>query len=141
MNSALGLTLQIATLVVLVGGLVSAYLALRRSKKGKIKVENEWRGEVDSDRKQFREFMAEVRKDLREIREEMVDILRRLPPRFVVPGSPLSLTDLGRDVADEMSASTSAIQPAELFKQEVEGREDYEIQDSCIDYTNNQLSV
>ena len=99
MNSTLGLTLQIATFVVLLGGLIVAYITLCRSKKGEIKVENEWRGEVDSDRKQFREFMAEVRKDLREIREEMAHVYRRLPPRSADNGNPHNLTDPGRDEA------------------------------------------
>ena len=99
MDSVVGLALQIAILVALLGGLIVAYLTLRQSRKGEIKVENEWRGEVDSDRKQFREFMAEVRKDLREIREEMADIYRRLPPRSADNGNPHNLTDPGRDEA------------------------------------------
>ena len=63
-----------------------------------------WIGQVNSDRKNFKTFMAEVRDDMAEIRKKFDTILLRLPPRPVTGGSPLRLTDLGDEIADEPNA-------------------------------------
>ena len=61
-----------------------------------------WVGEVNSDRKSFKEFMAEMRRDMRDIHRDIKHVLTalgRLGPSVVGGTSPLRLTELGKRVS------------------------------------------
>ncbi len=53
--------------------------------------------------------MSEIRKDTEGIRTNIEEIFRRLPPPpLIASRSPLSLTDFGRKVADDLNAEAWA---------------------------------
>ena len=86
-----------------------------------------WVGQVNSDRKSFKKFMAEVRDDIK-------TILSRLPPTFVGGASPVSLTDLGERAAGILNALEWANERAGGLVAECEGLREYEIYDLCQKY-------
>ena len=86
--------LAIGAAVAVVGLLITAAGLIFKSGK--------WKGEVDSDRRAFKEFMNNIEKKIE-------DILERLPPRKVVTqASPLQLTDFGKEIAEEIEAEKVA---------------------------------
>lgn len=92
-----------------------------------------WVGSIDSDRDKFRAFMQEVRDDIKKI-------LGRLPPVPVAGGSPIQLTDLGRDISKKLQAREWAEKTAAVLGERVKGKPPYEIQDICYDYVKNEFS-
>ena len=91
-----------------------------------------WVGSVDSDRDKFRAFMEEVRSDIKEI-------LGRLPPVPVAGGSPIQLTDLGRDISKTLQARAWAERTAAMLGERVKGKSPYEVQGICYDYVKKEL--
>ena len=75
-----------------------AFLSLLPATTGVIFAFGQWKGRVDSDRTLFKELMAEVRSDLKEI-------LRRLPSRTLIDGSPPRLTDLDKSISARSATS------------------------------------
>lgn len=61
-----------------------------------------WKGEVDTDRKNFKEFMARIEKRIDEI------FVRLSSPGTVGSASPIQLTDIGEKVAAEINAQAWA---------------------------------
>lgn len=88
-----------------------------------------WIGRVNSDRENFKEFMKEIRDDIGEI-------FRRLPPSPVDSRSPLQLNELGDQIADHMDAKTWAGSLSEKILEQIEGMEDFEIDE----YSRNYVS-
>lgn len=99
-----------------------------------------WIGQVNSDRKNFKTFMAEVRKDMAEIRNKFDTILLRLPPKPVTGSSPLRLTDLGDEIADELNAYEWASTLAPSLREDVHDMLPFEIDEFCHDYVERSLS-
>lgn len=75
---------------------------------------------------------------LSEIREDIKDIFGRLPPTTVVSSSPLRLTDLGQVVSQALDAKAWAKRTAEEWRDELAGKQNYEVQEFCFDYVRNQ---
>lgn len=117
-----------------------------------------WIGSVNTDRRNFGKSIEDDRKDFRtsisnladEIRADIKKILSRLPPVPIAAGSPLRLTDFGKQIADQIKAeewSEQLCASGEL-KKEVEGRSPYEIQEfslelaqSKLEYTDTELAL
>jgi len=92
-----------------------------------------WVGQVNSDRKSLKEFMDEIRKDIK-------DILGRLPPPRPVQGSsPLSLTEFGERIADDIKARDWALSLARSLFDDVGAMEPFEIDEYCDAYVRNKL--
>lgn len=95
-----------------------------------------WIGRVNSDRENFKEFMNEVRDDIGQIRDDIGEIFRKLPSSPVDSLSPLQLNDLGDQIADHMDAKASAGALSEKILEQIEGMEDFEIDE----YSRNYVS-
>ena len=89
-----------------------------------------WYGEVNADRKNFKEFMEEIRKDVNAI-------LSRLPSPPVSSDSPLRLTKFGTEIAEDIEAQSWAERLAPSLMHELGGKEPFEIDRFCIDYVEN----
>ena len=94
----------------------------------------EWKGKVDSDRTDFRDFMKEVRKDIKEI-------LSSLSSTVTEKSSPLKLTELGQSISDRLKASEWAKQTAPNVIDDVTGKHPYEIQNFCLDYVRRDIRL
>lgn len=115
--------LAVGAAVAVVGLLITAAGLIFKSGK--------WKGEVDSDRKAFKEFMNEIEKKIE-------DVLERLPPRKVVTqASPLQLTDFGKEIAEEIEAEKWAEEIVMHLTKEVKGKSPYNIQQYCFEYVRN----
>ena len=83
-----------------------------------------WVGAVNTDRASLKEFMTEVR-------EKLDKIFERLPRQTVSPGSPIRLTDFGREVSRNLEVADWANEQASGLVDRARGRPEYEIQDLC----------
>ena len=94
-----------------------------------------WKGQVDSDRKSFKEFMQEVRGDIK-------TILERIPPKTVTAGSPLQLTGFGKTIAEAFGAEEWAKESiAALGKpNEMVTKEPFQIDELCNKHVHHDLS-
>ena len=85
-----------------------------------------WIGSVNSDRKNFREFMTHVRK-------RIDDIFDRLPNPLTNSSSPLSLTEMGREISVEIDARQWAARNLHDAKKATANKSPYETQQDCFD--------
>ena len=97
-----------------------------------------WRGQVDSDRDKFKNFINEIGGKIDNIQEnihELLDAVRSVNK----PGSPLMLTELGKRVAKFLE-SKDILQNMEPFPSDrIHEKQPYEIHDICFDYVQNKL--
>lgn len=63
-----------------------------------------WIGQVNSDRKSFKEFMKEIKDDISGIRDNVQKIFERLGPPTAASASPAQLTEFGERVAKGINA-------------------------------------
>lgn len=91
----------------------------------------EWKGKIDSDRKMFSDFMEEIRKDIKEI-------LTRLPPVEAAGTSPITLTEFGRSIAEEVGAREVAERLAPDVREQVRGMEPYQVQEHCLEFMTSK---
>ena len=92
-----------------------------------------WVGSVNSDRESFKAFMDEVRGKLDKIFERLP------PPKAVSPGSPVTLTDFGRDISTRLSVEGWADNQAPQLVEGMQEKEEFEIFDLCIEYVGKQI--
>ncbi len=100
-----------------------------------------WIGQVNSDRRSFKKFIAEVRSDIRAIQKDVKAILRGLPRRFVVGASPVTLTDLGERAAEILNARQWANEQAKPLLAKCKGLKEYEIYGLCQKYVMDTKST
>ena len=101
-----------------------------------------WVEKVDSQNDGFRDLAKDIRDNLQEIRTHINDILGRLPPpRTVQSGSPVQLTDFGRQVAAELKADKWASQAAPPVAMRLVGKHPFEIDDFSRTYVDEKLSL
>ena len=106
-----------------------------------------WRGEVDTDRKNLRDGAIADRKTMnefmQEIRSDIKEIFRRLPdPQTAAAGSPLTLTDLGHEISEEMGAEKWAGMKAQQLlarNRDILKMQDFEIDEYCGEYVDDRL--
>ncbi len=89
-----------------------------------------WYGSVNTDRANFKEFMQEIR-------DKIDQIFLRLPPAVAASQSPVRLTDLGKAISDDLDAVTWANEIAITVKDEVQGKEEYDIQHFSFKYIDD----
>ena len=99
-----------------------------------------WVGEVNSDRKSFKEFMAEMRQDMRDIHRDIKHILTalgRLGPSVVGGSSPLRLTELGKRVSEAIEAPALVAELAQGLLSQAEGKRPHVIARLADDYVHD----
>ena len=96
-----------------------------------------WTASVDSDRKEFRDFMTEVREDIKEVREDIKKILLRTKPMPTSTSSPIRLTDLGEKISVHTGAKEWAESQAGNLFEKTNGMNAFEIQTASFDYANS----
>ena len=92
----------------------------------------QWKGNLDSDRASFKEFMAGIKGDLAQIRSDINRIFERLPSGPLARGSPLRLTELGRKISARLDAGTIADSLLPQLRGRSSGLQPYEIQELCF---------
>jgi len=117
----------IVALSVGVGGVIVAVLALPVNTRKSNQEDGEWKGRVNT-------LLEQIRNDLDELRHIMFD---RLGIPLIVSKSPLRLTKLGRTVSVEVGASAWVARVTPVLKDQIEGKDAYEIQDLCFGYVEN----
>jgi len=92
-----------------------------------------WKGSVDTDQTNFKEFMTEIK-------EKIDQIFSRFPPLLVTKKSPLSLTDLGKDVSNQLNATQWADKTAIVVLEKIKNKEPYDIQEFSFEYAQKDDS-
>ena len=105
-----------------------------------------WIGKVNSDRQNFKEFMAkvredfkEVRNDIKEVRNDIKEIFARLGPNLTTKSSPTRLTEFGKTVAECVDAESITEQLAKKIQEDVKGKTNYQIQNYCEEYIRDEF--
>ncbi|MCY4672312.1 MAG: hypothetical protein OXD43_00855 [Bacteroidetes bacterium] len=134
---------SILTLVIITVGVFVALRSWRGSTHKNIKDDGIWKGSVDADRANFKEFMREIREDIKEINgkidkinDALRDIFSRLPAKIETTQSPLGLSDLGKDVSKDLDAVSWANKTADMVQDKVKGKEAYQIQRFSFEYAD-----
>ena len=78
-----------------------------------------WIGAVNADRKSFSKSLGDL---AHEIREDIKKILSRLSPAPISAGSPLRLTDFGRQIADQIDAGPISERKWGIAQRDAAGR-------------------
>ena len=86
-----------------------------------------WVGHVNSELREFHEFMDEIREDIKKI-------LSRLPLYPVSQDSPLRLNELGEEIASELGLAKWARESANQHLGAVQSLKPFEVQDYCYDF-------
>ena len=117
---------------------------------------SEWRGEVNADRKAFREFMPRAvrffestdrrfeRADRRfeRIERKIEEILGMVGGRLTATASsPIRLTALGKEISNAIQAKEWAEELAQRLTNEAAGKSAYEIQDLASRYCAEDLEI
>ena len=89
-----------------------------------------WQGKVDTDRKNFKEFMTEIR-------NKLDDIFIRLPATPINQGSPIRLTDLGERISNDINAEEWAEALANEMFEDTKGLDAFEIQEKSFEKAKN----
>lgn len=103
-----------------------------------------WTAGVDEDRKNFKTFMREIGEKVTQLGEKVDKILSRLPSRLAISGSPITLTDLGKQVAREIDADQWAEKLLPELRDRAKGKEPFEVHELCsgfvgkLEYTSEQ---
>ena len=106
-----------------------------------------WYTAVNSDRDSFKAFMktvqdkfdriddqfAAVHAKFDQVHASIEKILHRLPAPTIAHSSPLSLTDLGQEVSQELDARGWAERAAPGMAADAKGMDPYTIQQTCFD--------
>lgn len=104
-----------------------------------------WVGGVNSDRKGLKENAdrdrSELKDIIREIRDDIKRIFERLPSPATAGGrSPLSLNELGKEVARELGAEQWASEVAPGLLNDMKGKKPFEIDEFCANHASSNLS-
>jgi len=78
----------------------------------------------------------EIREDFRDLRKSIETILHRLPPATTQPGSPTTLTDLGKEIAQEIQVAQWVPQYAKNNLSALRGANPYEVQKICLHHAH-----
>ena len=95
-------------------------------------VTGQWVGGVNEHRNTVKDILAEMREDIK-------NILKRIPPSTVASESPLHLTDFGQDISEQLDARAWAQRTATELRDEVEGKQDFEVQEFCFTHVGEQF--
>ena len=99
----------------------------------------QWKGEVNTDRATFKQFMAEIGEKLDKIQERIDAIFGRLPPpKPVASGSPLRLTALGQAISEELGVTAWATETAPNLCSRAQGKTAYKVQEMCFEYAQSE---
>ena len=97
-----------------------------------------WAGSVRTDVNTLKVFMEEIRNDIKKIFE-------RLPSSTTGGQSPINLTDLGKEISQELNAAqwakSVAISLIHRERQELENSSHYEIQKYCFDLVEERAGL
>ena len=126
----------IVALVVGAGGVIVAGLALRANTRKSVQDDGEWKGRVDTDRSNFKDFMARIDGTIQKIQEDINRIFLTIPPDPFSRYSPIRLNDLGKAISTDVGGNEWACRHADATKPSIEGFDAYEIQHFCFEYVN-----
>ncbi|MCY4158099.1 MAG: hypothetical protein OXF48_00610 [Bacteroidetes bacterium] len=96
-----------------------------------------WKGSVDTDRTNFKEFMSEIKNDIKDIRDSIFNISSQMTTKVADKQSPIRLTNLGKKISAKIDALTWAGRHAERVKENVKGKQPYDIQEFSFMYVQN----
>lgn len=121
-------------IVILISGVVIVILATIAATTWIVRLSG-WQSSIDknleSGQTQLERFMEEIRNDIKAI-------FRALSPTTVT-SSPVRLSELGEEIADEIEVQKWIKKYAENLRSRTEGKNSYEIQEACFSYARYAL--
>ena len=102
-------------------------------------VHNEFKEVRKEMQNEFTEFRKEMKNEFKDVREDIKRILIRLSPA-ASGESPLQLTDFGRTISKDASATEWAKEEAAGLVELSKGKEEFEIFEMCIDFVSQRYA-
>ena len=96
-----------------------------------------WKGEVDADRKSFKKFMERIGRDISALRDELRTYFLEERRPLIRPGSPLELTEYGKEISKELSGETWASTISGSVTDKLRDSDAYEIQQFCFGFVES----
>ena len=90
-----------------------------------------WMGKIDEAQSTIKTTLDSF---MKEIRADIKMILERMGPATSTSGSPITLTDLGRQISSHLNAGKIADSLVPEVRDRVSGMQPYEIHEFCIKY-------
>ena len=100
-----------------------------------------WIGQTQEHKSGVWKVVGEIRNDIKEIRNDIKKLFRLTSSTAVSGGSPLQLTDIGKDISSTIGAKQWVEELASDLKHQVEGKQPFEIQDLCSEYVYDQMTL
>ena len=96
-----------------------------------------WASNVDADRKRFDADGKRFKAFMRRVDRRIKSILDRLPSPLATGGSPITLTELGRQIALAIEAGAWADELLPLIRLRAKGKEPFEVHQLCADFVED----
>jgi len=113
--------------------IISVHIIMNRKTSDRAK----WEGSVDSNMSNFKDFMREIKDDISDIRNSIFNISTQMTSKVAGNQSPIQLTNLGKEISAQIDAPAWAEKLAEKAKENVKGKEPYDIQEFSFKYVQN----
>ncbi len=123
----------IAIIITVIIGLITLYLSVTK----KIDSRANWEGSVDARLNNLEKFMLEVKHDVRKINDNLLKVFSLLGPDVKSSQSPIELTSLGKKISEKLNADHYASKLADMVRENVKGKDPYDIQEFSFEYVQN----
>ncbi len=96
-----------------------------------------WRGSVDTDRTHFKRFIEKIGSKIEQMQRQIEQILNHVAANnLMAPGSPLTLTDLGKKISAQLGAKEWTERHAARL--DTAGMNAYKVQELCFAYVKDE---
>ena len=129
-----------ATYAAIFSGITTVVVVIMayRAIKGQSHSEGIREGRVDAFMEKVEQFMTEIRGELAQVKGDIKNLFLRLPVDTVGTNSPRVLTDFGKEVSKLTDADKWGSDHSQNLANEIEGKEEFEIELLAIQYVKEQ---
>ncbi len=125
---------SVVTVIILA---IATVTAVRLSIKSKKSDRSKWEAYVGARLDRLEKSLDRMELKLDKIGDKIFSIFSHVPRKVIGSESPHPLTDFGREIARKLNADHFAGKLAEVTKDEVKGKEPYDIQEFSFSYVQN----
>jgi len=116
---------------------IAAVIAIRLTITSQKSDRSKWEGSVEARLVHLEKFLEKIDLKIDKITDKILPLFSHVSRKVIGSDSPLRLTDFGKEIAEKLNADHWADQLAETVKEEVKGKEPYNIQEFSFKYVQD----